>query len=109
MEEGQNLGGTRVETSSNTRARDNVRSSMSRVAAFPGISVSVGGRSHQDQHQEVSIAVSTREVYPPPCKMAVVQCMRPWLCTVAMVQQAPTSSPGWLLGIPRPCIPGAIW
>lgn len=26
--------------------------------------------------------------------------MRPWLCTVAMVQQAPTSHPGWLLGIP---------
>lgn len=26
--------------------------------------------------------------------------MRPWLCTVAMVQQAPTSHPGWPLGIP---------
>ncbi|KAK3339327.1 hypothetical protein B0H65DRAFT_445525 [Neurospora tetraspora] len=30
---------------------------MSRVAAFSGISVSVGGRSHQDQHREVSMAV----------------------------------------------------
>lgn len=66
---------------------------MSRAAAFSGISVSVGGRSHQDQHREVNMAVSTREVCPPPCKMAVVQCMRPWLCTVAVVQQAPTRRP----------------
>lgn len=83
-EEEQTLGRTRGETSSKTRTRNDVRSSMSRVAAFSGINVSVGGRSHQDQHREVSMAVSTREVYPPPCKMAVVQCMRPWLCTVAM-------------------------